>query len=248
MTGTYNAYRSLQGTACNFLLFGFFNATGTTQFEYSVSGPMTLYILSGQLSPTALAGALGEPDCYNPELAYMNWPSYIQQISAGSYPASGSLDLNLPTGSNPYMYAMVAPMSDGSPTAILTISPIWGTYTSTTTSTIAATSTTSSSTTLTFLSTLTSVSVLEMPFTQTYGGWIIGIISVIAIAVTLYSRRRSKSGLTTEVTSEEGTTTQASEPDVERQFCTQCGLELPAGSRFCTRCGSRQEIYRFGSE
>jgi len=250
LTGTYNAYRSLQGTVCSFPLVGFFNSTGMTHFEYSVGDPMTLYILSGQFTPAALAGILEEPDCYTPYLAYVDWPSYVQQISAGSYPTSGSLNLTLPTASNPYTYVMVAPLSEGSPTATLTISPIYGTYTNITTSTIAATSATTSSTTLTFLTTLASVTTLEVPFTQTYGGWVIGIIGVVAIAVTLNSRRRSNRGRRTDiqVTSDDGTTAQPSEASAEKQFCTQCGLELPEGSRFCIRCGSKQEIPRFGFE
>jgi len=243
LTGTNNTQRSIQGSVCSFPLFGFFNSTGMTDFQYSVSGPMTLYILSGPLSPTALAGALAGPDCYNPELAYMNWPSYIQQISAGSYPASGSLNLTLPTASNPYTYAMVAPLYEGFSTATLKISPIWGTYTSITTSTIAATSTTSSFTTITYLSTLASVAVLQAPFTQTYELYVGVSIGIVAALVTLYSLHRSKGRRReAKVASDEGTTAEVSEASVDRQFCTQCGLELPIGSRFCTRCGSKQEI------
>ena len=250
LTGTDNAFRSLQGTACSFPLVGFFNSTGATHFEYSVGGPMALYILSGQFTLTTLAGMLAEPDCSTPFLAYVDWPSYVQQISANSYPTSGSLNLTLPAASNPYSYAMVAPLSDVFPTATLTISPIYGTYTSITTSAIEATWMASSSTTFTLLSTFASATVLQVPFTQTYGGWIIGIIGiVVAISVfTFHSLRRRKGGRTgSEVTSEE-TTAQPSEASVDRQFCTQCGLELRVGSRFCSRCGSKQEISRFGFE
>lgn len=166
---------------------------------------MTLYILNGELTPNILAEELAQPDCFTSIFGYVNWPSYVQQISAGSYPASGSFDLNLPPASNPYTYAMVAPLSEGSPTATLTINPIWGTYTSITTSTIEATSTTSSSTTLTFLSTLPSVTVLEVPFapfTQIYAGLIIGTLAALVI---LYLLHRSKGGRTdAQVMSDEG--------------------------------------------
>ena len=255
LTGTYNPNRTMQGTTCTFPLVGFFNSTGTTHFQYSVGGLMTLYILSGEFTPADLAETLSEPDCSAPYLGYVDWPSYVQQISANSYPTSGTLNLTLPTASNPYTYVMVAPLSEGSPTATLTLSPIYGTYTTITTRTVVATSTTSSSSTVTFLSTLASVTTLQVPFTQAYGGLVIGIISliaiigVVAVAVTLNSRRRSNRGGTDiQVTSDDRTTAPPSEANAEKQFCTQCGLELRVGSRFCVRCGGKQEISRFGFE
>jgi hypothetical protein len=181
---------------CNLSLFGFFNSTGMTSFEYWVGGSMTLYILNGQVTPGVLAGYLTEPDCYTPYLAYADYPGYVEQISAGS----GSFNLNLPTGSNPYTYALVAPLSEGSPTATLTISPIRGTYKSITTSAIAGTSTTSGSTTLTFLTTLASVTVLEVPFTS---DWlpvavtaliILIIFTIYGVAVVVAPLRRRRVG------------------------------------------------------
>jgi len=189
------------GNATDFhcaISWGQFNSTGMTHLEYSVIGPMTFFIyasgglnsFANALSPLAVVGAAeGLKGCNaaNDAPQWSNYPHYSWDISATSYPAAGSFNVNLPPNLNPYYYGMIVPRSKSYLTGTLSISPLWGVYTNTATSTIPTTLLKTSVTTLTFRSTL------EVPFMQTYGSWIAAVIvGTLVVAMLFFALRRSR--------------------------------------------------------
>ena len=155
------------------------------------------------------------------------YPHYSWDISAASYPATGSFNAYLPSNDNPYLYGILTSES-GYPTATVTLSPLSGVFTSTVTSTIPIALSTIGMTTLTFVSTL------EIAFTQTYGGWIVAaIVVVLVIAVLFFALRKRR-------------TTHGPQQATLSQFvkaptsCIKCGAELPPASDFCNKCGTKQ--------
>lgn len=210
-----------------------FNSTGMTHVEYSVNGPMTLFIFSAGQNPFAvisiLLSAYASSACNAANNApyVTDYPHYSWDISAASYPATGSFDVNLPPKDNPYFYGMLCPLSDSSPTATLSISPLLGVYANTATSTIPTTLLKTSVTTLTFRSTL------EVPFMQTYGSWMaVVIVGALVVAVLFFALRRTRTHRPRQASLSQFVKAPSS--------CIKCGAELPPASTFCNKCGAKQ--------
>jgi hypothetical protein len=108
----------------------------------------------------------------------------LGQIAALSYPTTGTFDVNLPQGD--YIMVMVAPLSSQKPTAMLTSGYLLGVGVNYTTETQSISSTTTGETTLKFFTTL------EVPFTQTYGSWIVAAIIGVLILGFLFVNLRMK--------------------------------------------------------
>jgi len=182
-TFTQGYYSTVAGAPCKLVLLGTFNSTGATHFEYSVNGPTTLYILAGPLriAVTELKTATTIVGCES-IVSILGFPSYTRQISGSG---SGSFDLNLPTAHNPYIYAMVVPVSQVYPSGRLAITPLWGTYT------IAMSLTRTSTATFAFNTTITSLTPMEL---QPRGIWTVSLCIVVLIVLfafyLLYRRKR----------------------------------------------------------
>lgn len=162
---------------------------------------MTFFIYSGgalnsfanALAPLAvMASAMGPKACNaaNNSPQFGDYPHYSWDILAASYPAKGSFDVNLPPNFSPYYYGMLLPVSQSYLTGTLALSPLWGIYTNTATSTIPTTLVKTSVTALTFRSTL------EVPFMQTYGNWAVAaIFGVLILAFLFFKKKRMKKHL-----------------------------------------------------
>lgn len=159
-----------------------FGASGVTHFEYSASGPMTLYVMDEATMNSWLTfSSFLTSQC---EPLGGNW---IRYRLGSAYPLQGSFDLNLP--SNYYAVVFAAPSTTINPTAMATVSPVAYAQVTSMTSTTSMIYVISGTTTLTFST------VLEVPFMQTYGSWIVTAIAILAIAaliVWLTLKRRLK--------------------------------------------------------
>ncbi|MGO9644789.1 MAG: hypothetical protein ACLPY5_08595 [Candidatus Bathyarchaeia archaeon] len=165
------------GTICYPSDFVFVNTTGTTQIEYSVNEPMTLYVLNWPSAAQWVSSInaftfLGGGECTIPA-SLVTYQERILALS-GSYPVSGSFNLNLPSTGNPYLIYLAGEKPN--PTATLTVSPALTAQTTTATISIPMTLTTTGNTTLTYYNTL------EVPFMQTYGNLTAAII-ILAVVI-----------------------------------------------------------------
>jgi len=164
-----------------------FTPTGTIHLEYISSGPATLYVVDG-VALMAWTSGFGAGNCSPlPGVGYQ----YAHNIMAPSYPASGSFDLSLPSGTNltftggsyyysNYTMVMVAPLQEKGPNAVLSVGPTLGVFTIASSVEASRMLTISEATTLSIFSTIT----LEASMMQTYEAWIIaGIMAVVVLAV-----------------------------------------------------------------
>ena len=181
-TKTVNLSGSESGSEC-YNIVVFFNSTGTTHITYSANEAMTIYVIDG-VKLMALTFLILSGRSQYTTASYCD-PNTLSQIAYGqpisiSGPTSGSFDEYFePTVG--YGFLIEAPLSDVNPAVTLTYGPVLAS--STTTSEIFALTSWS----ITATSTLTFVTSLEVPFTQTYGSWIVVIILAVVISVGVWA-------------------------------------------------------------
>jgi len=171
---------------------------------------------------------------------------WVQPPGSQPGPSSASDSSTYGTGLALLAGSEVAKMSEVTPTTTTTTSPqLTPTVVSSTATLVSPTATAVSPTSGVAVSigstssAVTFSSTQEAPFTQTYGVWIVlAVVVIVVVAVYLY--RRGKSGQPGAQTVGKESTTQVSKAILDKQFCTQCGLELPIGSQFCYTCGAKQ--------
>jgi hypothetical protein len=176
---------------CYFTGISSFHTNGSTHIEYSASGPMIIYVLgyldNGSRALWFTEFALGSFS-FDPcdfSLITPRWEQdivYFREISRSSYPATESLDVNLPESSGPYGFVIIAPLSDAPPSITLTVGPVSGVFTATSTAPIPVTKT------LTFFTTL------EVPFLQANAEWLapIAIVAVLALGFVIFRMTSKK--------------------------------------------------------
>jgi ribosomal protein L40E len=67
--------------------------------------------------------------------------------------------------------------------------------------------------------------------------WSVAIAAVIIFAIWFGPFHKAKSAAQQTETKR---TTAASGKISDKQFCLECGSELPLGSKFCNKCGTKQ--------
>jgi len=150
-----------------------------------------------------------------------------------------------PSGSDAYYLVMLNPNSDPiivtlSANRITSAGGIGYSRTGSTNSISAHTSVYSSAveTPLASATSSQTVSPLALPFDPTY---LAVILAVVALAAILLWRIRSKPHPDSQVnappTSQQTTQVRS---EGQRQFCLNCGRQIPPGSRFCGKCGAAQ--------
>jgi hypothetical protein len=193
---------------------------------YSTNGPMSLYALSIMNTAAALNSVYEiYPNACNVPVPSSSSNYLIGQISASSYPTSGTFSVTLPQGG--YTFVMVAALSNQNPTATLTNGYVTQSGLNVTTGTESISSTITGVTTFTFSTQL------EVAFTQTYGSWIVAaiVISVIVL-LAVYLTMRLRMHNPVQATLSQFTKTPTS--------CIKCGAELTPASEFCNKCGTKQ--------
>jgi ribosomal protein L40E len=192
---------------------------------------MTMYISWSPYYEGLIADVTSGKTNYGPTLAACNFYidiSYNPLASRFNITGSGSFSVNLDTSQNPYGIFVIAPLTNTPPVATETVSPVSGVYTGTATALIPEASTAPLTRTLTFATTL------QVPFMQTYGGWVVAaIIGVLVIVVLFFALQKRR-------------TTHRPKQATLSQFvnvptsCIKCGAALPPASEFCNKCGTKQ--------
>ena len=187
-TFTEGYYSANTGAPCEVALLGTFNSTGPMRFGYSVNGQTTLYILSGRsrTAMTELQTVTTITGCSS-AVSLFGLPSYTRLISGAE---SGSFDLNLPSIDNPYIYAMITPISQTVPNGSLTISPVWGTYTTAVNFTASSTQLSTVPTTIVSLTTMELQPYNSGDWTEIIGLCIVAVIALFA-SYLLFRRKRA---------------------------------------------------------
>jgi len=103
-------------------------------------------------------------------------------ISISASNASGSFEEHLEPMQNPWSLVVVAPTSAINPTLTLTYGPIMSEFEVTTMILLP-----SSFTPMTVTTTLAFLTTVEVPFTQTYGSWIVAVILAVVISVGMWA-------------------------------------------------------------
>jgi ribosomal protein L40E len=82
---------------------------------------------------------------------------------------------------------------------------------------------------------------LALPFDPMYLAIAVGVVVLAALLLLLLrSSRRPKPSYQAMALPRTQQTTPVSEEGFQRQFCLNCGGEIPLGSRFCGKCGAEQ--------
>ena len=178
LTETFVSMSWGQQVTCYVGLTGSFNSLGEpVHIHYEASVPATMYLLDAYDFSNLWTSFLGASPC-----------SINSSRFQGSLTAVGDYDVNLPASDNPYLFVLVAPYGAPIPTVTITIGPMWTISSSAFTATAINVNV--------YTTTITSITQLELSFTQLYGSWIVAatLAVVIIVAVLLASKRKSKAG------------------------------------------------------
>ena len=210
-------------------------------FSYSASGPMTIYFIDeGVVELEAMSGVPLAPLYAALKCDTTNLTDMAHSTAEGAFMSvdqtiisiqgSGSFSGNFDPFQNPWNLVVIAPSTSAVPPSLtLTYGPIESAFTMAETTSFPTVAVESSTTILTFSA------VSEVPFMQTYGWLVGGVIVVILALVAVWFTLKTR----TTHHPKQATLTQYVKPIPTT--CVKCGAELPPASTFCNKCGAKQE-------